>query len=1441
MRCPSCGNENRPDARFCDSCGNPLEPPQPAAGDEARGAAQAAATGERPPEVVAGRFVLRDFLGRGGRKDVYRAWDQREGRDVALALVSTEGVGEAVLARSRREMQAMERLGQHPHVVPVFETGEDGGRPFIVSAYMAGGDVQRLLASAEGGRLAVERALAIGIDVCRALEHAHGCGIVHRDLKPANVWLDGDGTARLGDFGLAATGPARGGGVLVGTVAYLPPEQALGRPAEPRSDLYSLGALLYEIVAGQPPFAGADAVAIIGQHLNSSPVAPSRHNPEVPAVLDELIADLLAKTPGERPESAAVVRERLEAIRDAPDEEAPAAAPENPLEGLAGGVFVGREPELGELRGAADEALAGRGRLVLVAGEPGIGKTRISEELATYARLGGAKAHWGRCHEGDGAPAYWPWVQVIRSYVREADPVALAWEMGSAATEIARVVPEVAEMVGETAEPAEAEDEQARFRLFDAITTFLTTASGSRPLVIVLDDLHWADEPSLRLLEFLVRNIADASLLVIGTYRDVELGRHHPLSRVLGDLARTERASRLVLRGLDAEDIGRFVEMTAGSRADPRLVSAVHEQTEGNPFFVAEVVRLLASERQLGDGTARLAIPQGVREVVGRRLDQLSPAANEALKVGAAIGRDFDTDVLAQVSGADRTEVDAALGEAVAAQLLVERPGEGRHRFAHALVRETLYEELSGAERPELHADIALALEQLYRADPARLERRLPELAHHFNEAGVAGDPRKAVEYATRAGKAALSQLGYEEAAEHFGRALHAAKPAELDLESKCRLLLILGETQIKAGHFPEARRTLEKAAELAKQTGESELLARAALGVAYTTEVGIFDPEIAALLEAALEAIGPEDSAVRALLLSWLGQEHYWQDPQGRSAELHRESVEMARRIGDEGTLAHTLSRANFIDVSPGAARRGVEENTEVLELARRVGDPELEMRSHLVLLRNHLELGDVAAVDAHLEAYARLAQKLRQPQHLWRVDLLRAMRALLDGDFEEGERLAIAARQGGEAAGEPGAQQFFAVQASLLYRVQGRLDEIVDGIGEQVRRYPAIVAWRVAHATTLAELGRLEEARAEFDRLAQRGFEEIPIDAQWQVAHALLAEVAYALGDAERAALLHERLLPYRESAVVAGPSAVCWGPVSRCLGLLSATAGEKQRAVGELEDAIVMARRMGGRPFVAQAELNLAEVLLARGAAGDRERSLQLLDSSLDCAQSLAMPVLSRRALGLKLEAQGLAGVDVTSTIDVIEAVESERPDVRAYAAPDGTVTILFSDIESSTAMTERLGDERWLEVLRDHNTVFRTRLAEHGGYEVKNQGDGFMLVFPDPLEALRCAIEVQRDFDARAAEQPEEALRVRMGLHTGGAIAEEGDFFGRNVILAARISAQAHGGEILVSQDLREHADGETGLDFDDGRELELKGMAGRHLIYTVGWREQPAPA
>jgi eukaryotic-like serine/threonine-protein kinase len=311
MRCPSCGNENREGARFCDNCGAELvaEPAAPASGSRDVLVEQLPAD---VPSEIAGRYRPKRFLGQGGRKRVYLSDDTAAGTEVAVALYDTEGVGAAIQARAHREAEAMRKLGDHPHIVTVLDTGEDDGNPFIVSRYMPGGDVEGLLAAA-GGRLEVRRAVDIAADVTRALEHAHARGVVHRDLKPANVWIDDDGRARLGDFGLATT-EARSrvsGGTLVGTVAYLPPEQAVGDAAGPQSDLYSLGALLYEMLTEQPPFPGDDAVSIISQHLHADPVPPSRQVPDVPEALDRVVLGLLAKRPEDRPESAAEARERL--------------------------------------------------------------------------------------------------------------------------------------------------------------------------------------------------------------------------------------------------------------------------------------------------------------------------------------------------------------------------------------------------------------------------------------------------------------------------------------------------------------------------------------------------------------------------------------------------------------------------------------------------------------------------------------------------------------------------------------------------------------------------------------------------------------------------------------------------------------------------------------------------------------------------------------------------------------------------------------------------------------------------------------------------------------------------------------------------------------------------------------------------------------------------
>ena len=983
----------------------------------------------------------------------------------------------------------------------------------------------------------------------------------------------------------------------------------------------------------------------------------------------------------------------------------------------------------------------------------------------------GASVLWGRCYEGEGAPAYWPWVAGDRSYARTPTRSACAGDRARAA-DVARIVPRSPS--GSARPPrARPSDEQARFRFFDVIS-FLATprasqAAGGRPRRPPL-----GRRASLAAARVHRPELSAPALLLVGTYRDVELGRHHPLSRALAELRGGTAAAGSLLRGLGEEEVARFVERAAGTAAAAGAgLATVHRQTEGNPFFVGEVVRLLASEGALdGGGGDRLLIPQGVRDVVGRRLDRLSDTANEALRSAAAIGRDFDEEALARIADLDRSQLDSALKEAVGAQFLDPRREDGRYRFAHALVRETLYEELSAAQRPALHSRIATTLEELYAAEPGRTSRRLAELSHHFNEAAAAGDPQKAVGYAERAGDQASGQLGYEEAADHYRRALEAGELAGSDRRHRCRLLLLQGEARMRGGNLGEARETMESAAEEAVGLGDPELMTRAAVGVSFTSEVGRFDEKMAEVLEAALEAVGPGDSPPRAILLSWLAQDYYWVDPQGRCADLHNEAIAMARRLGDEGTLAHTLSRANFIDATPEAARNGVETHTEVIGLARKLGDRELEVRSHVLRLNNHLALGDIPAVDRDLDAYVRLATELRQPSFLWHIPLLRGMRAMIDGRFEEAEELALEARAGGERAGEPLARQFVAIQALTIYRQQGRLAEIAGTVAELARRYPAVRAWSVAKAAVLSELGRLEEARVEFEQLAEDDFARIPQDAQWPISHALLIDAAFGLGDGERSRLLRERLAPYRGLVVVAGRSAAARGPVARYLGLAAEAAGDTETAITDYEEAIAMSRRMGDRPFTAESSIELARVLLGRGAEGDAERAAELLDSSLDAAQRLRMPGTSERALALKLEAQGLSGIDVEDTIDdVIGAIEQERPDVRSYAAPDGSVTILFSDIESSTAMTERLGDERWLGVLRDHNAVFREKLGAFDGYEVKNQGDGFMLVFPSPAGALRCAIEVQRAFEERAAERPDERIRVRIGLHTGEAIAEE----------------------------------------------------------------------
>ena len=680
--------------------GTPSAPSSSSSGATASVAPSSPSPEDMPTSFAGGRYQVKELLGEGGKKKVFLAHDTLLDRDVAFALIKTEGLDETSRTRVFREAQAMGRLGDHPHILPIHDLGDEDGQPYMVLPQMPD-DVEGLIESAPDHRLPLERAIEIAQKVCAGLEFAHSKGIVHRDLKPGNACLTEDGTAKISDFGLAvATDGSRltQEGMMVGTVSYMPPEQAMGGEVTPQADLYSLGAMLYEMVCGRPPFLGDDSIAIIGQHVNTPPVAPTWHNSTCPRLLEALILRLLAKDPSERPGSAADVLTALDGIDLTAEVEQQPQEETHSLDSLAGDVFVGRQREMGELKAALEDALSGRGRLVTLVGEPGIGKTRTAVELATAAGLRGAQVLWGRSYEEQGVPPYWPWVQAIRSYVREREPEQLRSEMGAGAADIAEIVSDVRERLpGLQPPPALDSPEAARFRLFDSITTFLKAAGRKRPVVLVLDDLHWADTPSLLLLQFLTRELTGARLLLVGTYRDVELSRQHRLAETLAELTRERSFQRILLRGLTQEDVRRFIEITSGIRPPGGLVSAVHTQTEGNPLFVTEVVRLLVQEGELTQERARerdsweVRIPEGVREVIGRRLNRLSQRCNETLTIASIIGREFE---MSQLSGLvddpsagpghamSEDRLLDVLGEALSARAIEELPATvGRYQF----------------------------------------------------------------------------------------------------------------------------------------------------------------------------------------------------------------------------------------------------------------------------------------------------------------------------------------------------------------------------------------------------------------------------------------------------------------------------------------------------------------------------------------------------------------------------------------------------------------------------------------------------------------------------------------------------------------------------------------------------------------------------------------
>jgi DNA-binding SARP family transcriptional activator len=897
--------------------------------------------------------------------------------------------------------------------------------------------------------------------------------------------------------------------------------------------------------------------------------------------------------------------------------------------------FVGRTAELGELLTGLDDALAGRGRLFLLSGEPGIGKSRLAEELVAQARDRGARILVGRCWEAGGAPAYWPWMQSLRSYVRETESAALRLQLGAGAGELAHILPELRELLPGLPEPLSVESESARFRLFDATAEFLRNASSTQPLVLILDDLHAADAPSLLLLQFLARELGSARLLVLGTYRDLDPIPGHDLTAMLTEVTREPVARRLALGGLSENDVADYVELTASEIASPELVAALHEETEGNPLFIGEMVRLLALEGvDPKSAGAAIVIPQSVRDVIARRLAHLSEECNRVLVLASVLGREFAVGTLARVGSVSEDELLETLDEAMAARVVSDVPaGPGRLRFAHVLMRDTLYERLTTARRVRLHRTTVEALEALSGGEPGS---HLAELAHH----AIAGsDFDRGLLYARRAADRALALLAYEEAARLYETALEALDlSAPSDDRVRCELLLALGEARIRAGASPSAKQTFLDAAGLARRLGLTHELARAAAGyggrIVWVRAGG--DDRLVPLLEEGLAALADKDIELRTRLLARLAGALRDEHSRDRRDRLTTEALELARNAGNSAALAYALAGRAHAITAPDTIDECLALGTELRDVATLSGDRERVVAAHAIRFVAQLMVGDVRGAEADLAASSVIAQELGQPAQLWDVCAARALLALAGGRLAEADELVAQAWALGEHAVPEGALPIYHLQQYGLRDLRGGVEEVEPAIRTLVAGFPARPIFRCVLAHLHARLGRLPEARRELEHLAGGHFSALPFDQEWLYGMSLLSETAALVDDADSAAALYELLAPWGAlNAVDVGEG--FRGSISRYLGILSTTMSRWDDAARHFEDALEMNERMGARPWLALTQHDYGRMLLARNGLEDRRRAGEVLREALATYHELGLQGYAAGAESLLLDAE------------------------------------------------------------------------------------------------------------------------------------------------------------------------------------------------------------
>jgi class 3 adenylate cyclase len=903
---------------------------------------------------------------------------------------------------------------------------------------------------------------------------------------------------------------------------------------------------------------------------------------------------------------------------------------------------VARETEVAELIDSFKRVAAGEGQSVsLVSGEAGVGKTTLVAEAARRAAGDGARVLLGRCQEDAGA-SYVPIAEALGHLVTHVPEQVLRDHIAVHGGTLAPMVPALARRMGELAPPTTSDLEVERYVLYGAVTGLLVAASNDRPTVLVLDDLHWSDSPTLHLLRYVIANAESAALLVLGTFRDTEVGPSSPLKDLLGALRREPRVGRIHLEGFDDAGVLAFVEAASGQHLEGtelELARAVCRETEGNPFFVGEVLRSFIetgavyrneSGRWAAAGDwSELELPASVREVISARVARLGASADQVLTSAAVIGREFDVDLLESVAGVDPEEVIDVLDAAASASLVREvAEVPGRYTFSHALTQHTLYQQMGALRRSRAHRHVAEAIEATAATAGRRPGDRRGELAHHWLNAPQPANGAKAMEYARQAGEAALAALAPDDAVRYFSQALELLElVAPDDPKAACDLQLRLGEAERQSG-VPGFRQTFLDAARLAGQVGSTDRLVAAALGNSrgFFSSIGVIDAERVAVLDAALDALSGDDSNERALLLATLCSELALGTTLERRKELADAARSMARRLGDPTTVVRTLNLVCDPLQVPSTLSERLVDAREAAETADVLDDQDLRFWTSAYARMAAAQAGDFEWSRRCLDGMRTVTSGLRQPGMLWVTLFNEAAEAILTGDPERAEQFATSALAAGRESGQPDASSFFGAEMIGIRGQQGRLGELVPMIEQMTEANPNLVVFRATLAAGYLQAGHPAGARRLLEA-ATADLDALPYDVLWIFALANYCEVASELRAEEPAQRLLELLAPFDDQVLFIGATA--GSSVAYHCASLEWVLGRYDDAERHLAVASEFHRRGGMRYSAALTDLLWGRMLVARAASGDRELAGERLTRARSVASSHGYRSVADRA--------------------------------------------------------------------------------------------------------------------------------------------------------------------------------------------------------------------